>query len=449
MIISLITPRRPFEFAVLQQSGAWTFAAGKDVVQMVWRALWYTAITKKAGLDTLKRLTPDAAEAAICQLMKKFDIDPEIFEDASGDPAKLLLISDSPWKELTDAETFELYCSRIPTDVFKSIVVDMDIMLIQYGPLSQHKTEEARSRFFSPVFNHLVKLFTFMLRNQPETMVEGRIDTRGRVEYFFKTFGAVAILCIETKLKIGNNDERLATIAQVIAECDGCDLDNAKNSFSLPIYCILCDELSFEFFKFERNPNPTFRRGCFHGDPKRLRRGLRVPDFEEAESALPFILHLRCVCEIIFDVMLRGYIAGLEAYEKQSKAIGDKQGSKRSSLDGWDQAHKSAQDALAMFRNAEDQRRGGDVYSANTTVKEAILMLNRSTGAVPTMYHSELIMSGGMMLRSTREFCLSFEIFFLSLGSLELVISLANRGNNGASLRLCSRISFDYELLQL
>ena len=37
----------------------------------------------------------------------------------------------------------------------------------------------------------------------------------------FKTFGAVAVLCIEMKLKVGNDDERLEVIAQVIAECDG------------------------------------------------------------------------------------------------------------------------------------------------------------------------------------------------------------------------------------
>ena len=70
-------------------------------------------------------------------------------------------------------------------------------------------------------FNHLVKFFTFVLRNQPETMIEGRIGTRDPIQYFFKTFGAVAILCVETKVKIGNDDERLAAIAQVIAECDG------------------------------------------------------------------------------------------------------------------------------------------------------------------------------------------------------------------------------------
>jgi hypothetical protein len=80
------------------------------------------------------------------------------------------------------------------------------------------------------------------------------IGTRGRIEYFFKTFGAIGILCVEMKPKIGHDDERLDVIAQVIAECDGkpdalwgypfccrhiesagCDLDNAKHGCSLPI----------------------------------------------------------------------------------------------------------------------------------------------------------------------------------------------------------------------
>ena len=60
-----------------------------------------------------------------------------------------------------------------------------------------------------------------MLRNKPETIIDGRIGTQGRIEYFFKTVGVVAVLCIEMKLKVGNDDERLKIIAQVIAKCDG------------------------------------------------------------------------------------------------------------------------------------------------------------------------------------------------------------------------------------
>ena len=61
------------------------------------------------------------------------------------------LVGLDPDLELQDISTFEIHRSRIPTDLFKSIVVDMDVMMVQYGPPHVHKTEEARSRFFSPV----------------------------------------------------------------------------------------------------------------------------------------------------------------------------------------------------------------------------------------------------------------------------------------------------------
>ena len=43
----------------------------------------------------------------------------------------------------------------------------------------------------------------------------------GRVEYYYKAFGSVALLFIEFRLKTGTAKERLDAIAQVIAECDG------------------------------------------------------------------------------------------------------------------------------------------------------------------------------------------------------------------------------------
>ena len=56
-----------------------------------------------------------------------------------------------PSRQMKDIGTFDLNRSRIPTAIFKSIVEDMDVMLVQYGPLPDHETEEARSRFLSPV----------------------------------------------------------------------------------------------------------------------------------------------------------------------------------------------------------------------------------------------------------------------------------------------------------
>jgi len=44
---------------------------------------------------------------------------------------------------------------------------------------------------------------------------------QGRIEYTFNKFGAIAILFVEVKLKVGNDAERLKAIVQVIVESDG------------------------------------------------------------------------------------------------------------------------------------------------------------------------------------------------------------------------------------
>lgn len=86
------------------------------------------------------------------------------------------------------------------------------------------------------------------------------------------------------------------------------------------------------------------------------------------------------------------------------------QGLKKPSLDVWDQALQSAECALAAFREAESQRKDGDLDSADATVDQALLALQErygfyssahlinhsllflSTGALPTKYTSKLIM---------------------------------------------------------
>jgi hypothetical protein len=72
--------------------------------------------------------------------------------------------------------------------------------------------------------------------------------------------------------------------------------------------------------------------------------------------------------------MLSAYIAGLKAYFVREEK-GRKQGSKRPRLDGWDRALQSADRALAAFREAEVQRKDGDLDSADATVDQALLAL--------------------------------------------------------------------------
>ena len=61
-------------------------------------------------------------------------------------------------RRMNDIDTFELHRSRIPTALFKSVVEDINLMMTQYGPPGEHQTEEARSRFLSPVSTR--QLFT-------------------------------------------------------------------------------------------------------------------------------------------------------------------------------------------------------------------------------------------------------------------------------------------------
>jgi len=175
----------------------------------------------------------------------------------------------------------------------------------------------------------------------------------------------------------------------------GCDLNNAERTFSLPILCILSDGLTFEFFKFEKKGEvSSFFRGCFPGDPEPLQHGLTLPDPKTAETPLPFIIQLRRICETVFDTMLNAYIFALRAYRNRSESTGLQEWVKRPSLDGWDSALRFAEDALATFRNAESQRKDGDVESADASVVEGLELLHKSTGAVSTVYTSKLFMSG-------------------------------------------------------
>jgi hypothetical protein len=67
----------------------------------------------------------------------------------------------------------------------------------------------------------LVAQFGFAFRNLPESILDGRVNTRGKIKYDSNAFGSVAALFIEVKLKIGSEKERMDAIAQAIAECDG------------------------------------------------------------------------------------------------------------------------------------------------------------------------------------------------------------------------------------
>jgi hypothetical protein len=120
-----------------------------------------------------------------------------------------------------DIPEFEMFYARLPDSVFSQILVDLQVFSWQYGPLNKHVNEKARARFLSGYFNRIVALFSGLLFNKPEEILEGEIITKDRIEYLFKTYGGITVIFIEVKLDIGNLVELLGCYAQVIAECDG------------------------------------------------------------------------------------------------------------------------------------------------------------------------------------------------------------------------------------
>lgn len=52
-------------------------------------------------------------------------------------------------------------------------------------------------------------------------MIEGRISRRGRIEYYLKSFGAIAVVLVEMKLRFKTINSRMKAVAQVVAECNG------------------------------------------------------------------------------------------------------------------------------------------------------------------------------------------------------------------------------------
>ena len=136
-----------------------------------------------------------------------------------------------------------MFHARIPSRIFPPIVDDIQMFETQYGPIGKHRNEEARSRYLSAVgspsnignltmvgksmltsrqyFNRIVRLFSGLLFNTPETVLEGRLTTRDRIEYHFRTYGGITVVFIEVKLELGSSTEHLNFVAQVITECDG------------------------------------------------------------------------------------------------------------------------------------------------------------------------------------------------------------------------------------
>ncbi|KAF7976819.1 hypothetical protein HWV62_5496 [Athelia sp. TMB] len=351
-------------------------------------------------LSALK--TPDSAARAFRYIMNAHDIDLDklLLEQLLREPRTTPTPPTANYADIAPALGLDpargahdipysaLPRARVPTPLFREIVRGIDAAQAQLGPPTEHHTAAARARFLAPIFSRLVAVFDGAYRSFPACIPEGRIASGGAVEHNFKAFGARPVLLVEYRRESGFADERLGAIAHVAAACDAADRESARKGLGVPVRAILCDGDTFEVFAFDGSTNPpAFSRGRDID----LRSLLELP-----KGALPrdFIRALRPICEVVFDVLLGGYVASAEAYRRREAERTANDGQPRPSSDKWEAAIGSAQQALEKFREADVKRRGKLVSEANALVEEAMGLLKSSTDWVPDVYRPPPFMSG-------------------------------------------------------
>jgi hypothetical protein len=85
---------------------------------------------------------------------------------------------------------------------------------------------------------------------------------------------------------------------------------------------------------------------------------------------------LRPICEVVFDLLLRGYTSNLKAHYN----IAVEGGMSRESTDKWKDAISAADKALDDFRLAETKRKYQLTDEANSIAEEAMTSLKKRYG---------------------------------------------------------------------
>ena len=193
-----------------------------------------------------------------------------------------------------------------------------------------------------------------------------------------------------------------------------CDWNNTKihgSSMIIPVYGILSDGITFQFFKFtpraldngKTSKSPSnYYTGTFsigipsHASGAIIRlQSLRKPehdppgilcladfsvtklakprsDRDHATLALHFIKSLRPICEIVFNLLLLTYTTSLKGYQ-QTRSI--TRNSKDHDGPLWDEALRFAGEALEKSQGAEALRQDNSVVDADRTANEALKAL--------------------------------------------------------------------------
>jgi hypothetical protein len=199
------------------------------------------------------------------------------------------------------------------------------------------------------------------------------MSTKGRIEYQFVVFGGLSVLVIEVKYVLKSGDDRLNAIAQVVAECDGmvmlasrfdcfepsfsaCDYANDRLDFPpFPVYAILCDGASFEFFSFDgKSWPPIFSRGVFPTSTSKPQEMITLANYRSSSND-EYICSLRPLCETLFYFFLLTFKTGIEAFLQRSSIRATKDKRPRASTPSWREALGQAGQALDLAVDAADK----------------------------------------------------------------------------------------------
>ncbi|KAF3315328.1 hypothetical protein TWF173_003872 [Orbilia oligospora] len=293
-----------------------------------------------------------------------------------------------PHAMVGDAPTFQVHRARIRSQEFRQIIQDFEILGNQYGPPADHLTEAGRSRYISAAFNHIVSWFHLMIYNRPENFVESDSPKKNGLRNYFKCFGGCTILVLDIRLNLGIGKDRLNYIAQLIAELEACNLSNEKQGFSVPIVGILCDGSSFEYFSYD-GYSKSFSRGLLvakstPGSTAIAR--VTLPPITQA-TGVEYIRALRPLCESFYFLLLKGFLAGLEAYIRRARDYGAGDGTRNyGSESEWELALAKAVFARNKSVEAGETAIEGNVQGAEKLADEARMLLEESLTSIPSGY---------------------------------------------------------------
>jgi hypothetical protein len=151
------------------------------------------------------------------------------------------------------------------------------------------------------------------------------------------------------------------------------DYRNVRNGFpSTPVYGILCDGQSFQFFSFDGSTKPPIiSQGVFGpGEHQTL-------SLAHLTSTGPtdFIMSLRPICEVIFFFLFLGYTTGLEACYERSVEMGFAEKQTQESTTGLMSSYDLGIKVSRLAVEGTSQAAGGDIANAEATADAALAML--------------------------------------------------------------------------